>query len=560
MKKGLSSIHILYIFLFVSGSVYGVGERTIVLGGSNTWRMAEFRNGITEAGSVRPHPVLVLSSATGTSTAGYSAAAGVLGTFVPLAESAHDLLISFDERDTNLYRDRIGHYRVNASSGVEAADRRFARAGNGAVLFGGNGSVTVEPQSRNSLFASGNRIGDFTIEFWLYPLNMENGEQILLWAGTNTDNSFQRIHCTVSRNRLRWSFTNFFMSARDSSYINIEFSGNAPVIPKTWSHHLIRFDSATGMVEYLVNGSSEAIVYATATGRENSEVFRPVTGNNGIFRLGERFTGLMDEFKIHNVFAGRSSIQRYPSSGGRMQTRAIDLGGNTGSIVKVDVTGGRVSIRGNASNEFRQNGRFRFSDDAEMNFFIRASENPYLLGEKPWISFTPGLNISDVRGRYVQIAADFYPSADGESSPYLEEIRIVYMPGEPPLPPGNLTAVAVDGGVLLRWRHSPNSSTAGYLVYYSTVRGELFGNDALLGSSPIDAGYRNSLFIDGLNNGTLYYFRVAAYDLEGGRGQGTRNFNAGEFSAEVTARPLAGLSLSEMFPQGFSASEVNRLR
>jgi hypothetical protein len=258
-------IKALYIFLVVSGSVYGVGEKTIILGGSFTWRTAEFRNGITEAVSVRPHPVLLLSSAAGISTTGYTQATGVLGNFTPLTGSSHDLSISFDETNTGLYKDITDRYKVSASYGIEASDRNFARAGNGAALFTGSSPLTVQPQSSDSLFASGNRIGDFTIEFWLYPLHLENGEQVLSWVSVNSNNSIQRIQCIASRNRLRWSFTNFFSSVSGSSHINIEFSGNAPVIPKTWSHHLVRFDSVTGMVEYLVNGSSESIIYATAS-------------------------------------------------------------------------------------------------------------------------------------------------------------------------------------------------------------------------------------------------------------------------------------------------------
>jgi hypothetical protein len=94
---------------------------------------------------------------------------------------------------------------------------------------------------------------------------------------------------------------------------------------------------------------------------------------------------------------------------------------------------------------------------------------------------------------------------------------------------------------MLRWRNSPDINTEGYLVYYSDVRGEFFGEDALLGPSPIDAGKRNNLFIDGLKNGTLYYFRIAAY-IQGER-SGAPARLTGEFSREVTARPLTGLTL-----------------
>ena len=545
MKKRLLFIHILYIFLLVSGSVHGVGERTVLLGGDTAWKIAEYRNGVAEVTAVRPYPVLALCSSTGVAAAGYSAAAGVSGNYISLTESALDMSLSFDAGDTGLFRDSVGNYKVIVSSEIEAVDRRFARAGTGAALFGetnifsnaGSAPLIIKPYSRNALFAPGNRIRDFTLEFWLYPLTLENGEQILSWVSSkplNGNYAIQRITCVASKNRLKWSFINFFTST-GGQHINVEFSGAAPVVPKTWSHHLVRFDAATGVIEYIVNGSGEAIAYTTPTGREGGEVYTPVAGNNGVFMIGEHFMGLMDEFKIHSVCAGRSSLQKYAPSGGRVETAAIDLGDNNSGVLRIDVSGGRTGV----NSEFRENGRFRFRDDSEMQFFIRASENPYRLNENTWSSFIPGADIAaDIHGRYVQIAVDFYPSADGETSPYLDELRVIYMPGRPPLPPGNLTASAVDSGVLLRWKHSPDVKTSGYLVYYSSVRGELFGEDSSFGASPIDAGKRNSLLIDGLKNGTLYYFRVASYNDV----SGSADRNVGEFSREVTARPLAGIS------------------
>ena len=551
MKKILFCIFILYFFLIVSGSIFAVGERVVSLGGANSWNLAENRQSVTEVRQLRPYPVLVLASSAVSQIAGYSAAAGVLGNFAPLSESVLDLSVSFDERETGLFRDAAGNYRLMTPPDIESVDRTFARVGLGAALFGRSGAfsnmgpVVVHPQSRGALFSPGSRVRDFTIEFWIYPQNMENGEQIFSWMSTKTINgnqSVQRITCTASRNRLRWSFANFFTSANNSAHIDIDFSGSGVVVPKRWSHHLIRFDANTGLLEYIVDGSSEAIVYATASGRESSEVYTPVIGANGSFLLGERFVGMMDEFKIHSAFVQRSSINRYTNAGGRMETRAIDLGENASGVLRINAAGGRTytgTVSGSAPrNEFRENGRFRFSDNCEMNFFIRASENPYLLNANKWVNFVPGEEVTGVSGRYVQIAVDFYPSGDGESSPYLENLQIVFMPGEPPMPPHNLTAAALDGAVQLRWRHSPSPNAVGYYVYYSSVRGEFFGGDAASGPSPINVGRTNNIVIDGLRNGSLYYFRVAAYDLL--TGEVTRN--VGEFSAEVTARPLAGLS------------------
>jgi hypothetical protein len=88
---------------------------------------------------------------------------------------------------------------------------------------------------------------------------------------------------------------------------------------------------------------------------------------------------------------------------------------------------------------------------------------------------------------------------------------------------------ARDGAVDLSWRPSPDSDVAGYLVYYGQSSGEYLGDDAILGASPINAGRRTSIRIDGLENGRLYFFALAAYD---------NAMHIGEFSQERAARPL----------------------
>jgi hypothetical protein len=290
------------------------------------------------------------------------------------------------------------------------------------------------------------------------------------------------------------------------------------------------------MIEYVVDGRAQAIEYAALPGREGGEVYTPITGKGGNFSLGSRFAGLLDEFRIYGACADQPSLQKYPRSG-RMETRPIDLGEGNSEIINVQARGGRTVAAARGSAEFQENGRFRFSDDSALQSFVRTSENPYSWDNSPWRAFTPGAAFSDpVRGRYVQLAVNFYPSAGGLNSPYLEDIRITYMPGEPPMPPSSFTAIASDGGVQLRWKSSPSMDTEGYLVYYGTVKDNFFGEDAALGASPIDAGKQNSLFINGLKNGVLYYFRVAAYNR-----RNSGSLHVGDFSREVSARPLEGL-------------------
>jgi len=511
---------------------------------------------IIEAGSLRPNPVLTLAATNNSANISYH-------------RPSLDLSISFNESQPRFFRDRLNNYRLSVSGELQSVDRRFARGGSGAALFNGamnapnTGPLVIQPQSRNALFSPGNHLGDFSFEFWLYPLNMENGEEILLWTSSRRipgqqafgtlaarggmgDVSFQRITGEVSRNRLQWSFVNFFVSPDGVSSINLNFTGNTPIVPRTWSHHLIRFDSDTGMLEYLVNGRTEAIVYATSSGREGGTVYTPIIGEGGSFILGRSYTGIMDEFNIHNAFIDRFSFQKYAPSGGRIETGAIDLGIGNRGVLRVDASGGRASRHSSRTiNEFRENGRFRFPDDSEMHFFIRSSNNPFLWNDNDWVSFIPGADIPvRTSGRYVQIAVEFFPSADGETSPYLEQLSIVFLPSEPPMAPRGLTAMAADGGVYLRWRSSPSQNTAGYIVYYGTESGVYFGRSALLGPSPIRIGDRNSIFIEGLRNGTLYFFSVAAYKHKDSAG--LSGYQIGDFSREVTARPLAGLPLPQL--------------
>jgi hypothetical protein len=262
-------------------------------------------------------------------------------------------------------------------------------------------------------------------------------------------------------------------------------------------------------------------------------VYTPLLGEDGSLTLGGRFMGLLDEFKIHSRLAAVSGLGKYPPEGGRVESRPLDLGEGNSGILRVEASGGRAAGSSREGrNEYRRNGDLRFPDEAALHFSIRAADSPYQWTGAEWRPFWPGRTLpEDIRGRYVQVAVEFYPSGSGESTPYLEELRIVYRRDDPPFPPSFLSAIPRDGAVELSWRASLEKDVEGYLVYYGSAPGEYFGGEALQGRSPLDAGNRTSLRVEGLKNGTLYYFAVAAYDRKA-------PYHPGEFSREVTARPL----------------------
>jgi hypothetical protein len=463
-----------------------------------------------------------------------------------------DLYLSFDEGSPERFMDYYGHYDVTISPVLEAAGDS-ARRGSGAVSFsGGDGSrfsaFTQETVSLNSnregplvirprssaLLAPGNHLSDFSIEFWLCPISLENGEQILAWYSSYPEGRgnyiFQRIQCTVSRNRLQWTFSNFFFDPMGNIPAKNTFTLiSPPILPKTWSHHLIRYNADLGLLEYLVDGRQETLDYTTSTGREWGDVYTPIIGEDASLVLGNHFTGLMDEFRIYSQYLETPILTKYAPWGGRVESQTLDLQSVQSRLVMLEARGGKVSGPGNIRNDYTGTDSFRFEDHSELRFYVRLSNNPYQLNDKPWIPVQPWIQLPETyTGRYVQIAVEFFPSADGETTPYLEELNLVYRTTEAPPPPSLVTAQARDGAVELSWRQVANNNLGGYLVYIGTSQETYFGAAGI--SSPVDAGNRTSMRIEGLQNGVLYFFAVASYDKVYGI--------PGDFSREVASRPM----------------------
>ena len=546
----------LYIFFLLAGSVYGIGEKTISLGSASSWGLMEKRRGISEASLIRPQPVLVLNNS--------------LRDQNPDGVVSPDLHLSFDEARPIYFRDSLGRYEVSVSPELGLVTEPYSRIGRGAALFNGKtgrgvsgGPLELRP-GKDALFAPGSYIRDFSLEFWLYPQNLETGESVLSFTASRPDGNGvfinQEIQCIASKNRLFWKFGNFFFAPGEKERKSISISG-PPVLNRVWSHHLIRFDADLGLLEYLVDGRLEAVDYATSTGREGGEVYTPVVGENCRLDLGPRFSGMIDEFRIYKGSLNKVMLAKYPAHGGRVETRTLDLGSEYSRLLKIEAFGGRTGIlpppaaaykaaashtadaAGAFRNEYSGNAPLKYPDHSEIRFYARISNSPYLWNDVPWILVEPGKELTEgFRGRYMQIAADFYPAANGEVSPYLSELRIIYNAAEAPPPPTQLMAVAKNGAVELSWKESPSRNVGGYMIYYGNEKGEYFGSSAVLDSavrpSPIDVGSRTTVTIEGLSNGVLYYFTVAAYnkpDLPDALPE------PGEFSREAAARPLAAL-------------------
>lgn len=438
------------------------------------------------------------------------------GTDLAIAAAAYragpdtDLLLHFDapgERPWGPYLPAApGSYRVSAG-----------KLGRGAAFFDGRESPIALRPGKGALLGENSEFRDFTVEFWLKPTDVRDGETVLSWQASRWIGGklvSQELSCGLSKGKLQWRIVNLF-SPQGGGATSYVLTGRAYLVPKSWSHHLLRFDFSTGLVEYLLDGTSEAVAYATASGREGTGVHVPRVGTPGELKLGKDYSGSMDELRITGAFVEKPQLRSYADSGARAESPIIDLK-YPGSRLK--------SVEASALTEPGQG--MEFLARAANSYADWESESP------PWLAFVPGKPLpAELRGRYVQIACNLYPDGSGATSPRLSGLVLTYREELPPPPPARVVAVPGDGEILVSWTRAPDPALSGYRVYYGESPREYFGSGAGPGPSPIDVGDATSIRLDGLTNGKLYYVAVSAYG-PGGADQES------EFSAEASARPL----------------------
>ena len=247
------------------------------------------------------------------------------------ADPAVDLLLHFNRAPLI---DDAGNYLVEAPH-METTGR-VRKLGSGAGVFRRSNSVSLVP-GEHSLFSRGRSWGDFSLEFWLYPAALEDGEVVLSWKGAEGSNGRiipQMIRSSVLDRRLTWEFSNIFTDFLDPKR-TVKFEGITRLIPREWNHHLVRFDGETGLIEYLVNGNPEAVVYASESGEEDGSVFLPAIGTYSTepVRIAPFFTGFLDELRLTRHFVEEPALERYSGVSGTVVTRPLDLG-YSGSLLK----------------------------------------------------------------------------------------------------------------------------------------------------------------------------------------------------------------------------------
>jgi hypothetical protein len=424
-----------------------------------------------------------------------------------------DLLVHFDREGEG---EATGNYRLDRGRASLSPEVRVL--GEAAAGFNGErAGVRLAPQP-GALLARGTLWEDFSIEFWLRPSQASDGEEVLSWSGSRWREGRlkpQELRCLVRSRRLIWEFVNFF-GGQQEAQTSIRLEGISPLVPRSWHHHLLRFDSASGLLEYLVDGVPEAVAYARA-GPEGPPL-EPYTGeaDSAPLLVGRGYTGFLDELRISRSFVEHPVLTRYDGRAGVAVSAPLDLG----------YTGTRLK---------RVEAVYEAKGDSDVFFYYRLADrltSDQL--ESDWVQFRPGDELPRALGRYAQLRVELFPDGRRSLSPQLSELRLVYEQDLPPAPPAGVLATAGDGLVRLRWKPVREEDVRGYLVYYGQAPGTYHGTDADRGPSPIDTGAATELELEGLENGRLYYFAVVCYDS-------TVPPHRSAFSKEVSARPSGAL-------------------
>lgn len=427
--------------------------------------------------------------------------------------SETDLLLDFEDSQI---QDSAHNYEIVSNSSIR---KEYKFMGDYISIFQGKGGISLRG-NQNAIFGKSGLTGSFLIEFWLNPSIVENGEILLSWRSSRTVANYplyQMIRSSFQNNHLVWNFTNVFNGYTENGG-EISLQSYRTIIPNKWAHHELRFNEETGFLEYRIDGRLEDLRYVTTNQKERGgSVYQMELGVVANLEICPLFNGFLDDFRIQKGTKSESAellrYDLYKNQSGRFESEPILIS-----------QGASLNYIEAIVDEKPQ---------TDIAFYVRSGDNFYnWTDDFPfWKKVNLNEQVQDVNGFYFQVAADFFPDGNGDESPSITEISLIYTEFEPPLPPYQVFASAGNGEVTLNWTYSVDSSAQGYLVFYGERPGEYLGQVAVQGSSPIDVGNKNSFTLTGLKNGKIYYFVIASYFEK-------NNKIVGDFSKEVYARPM----------------------
>ena len=425
------------------------------------------------------------------------------------------LLMHFNEVEEY---DSTGRCKV---TNLSVSDK-VKKLGRGSGVFNAGGKALILDTQGKSFFPEKIYSGDFTFDFWLLSRNAADGENYFLYENyTDAGGKVlpQLFRSYLEDRRITWEIKNLFLPF-DKEAFSLVLKGKKRIIPGTWSHHLLRYSSDTGMLEYLYNGVPEAVAYVNREGRETGHTYPFYAGESSIIEIGKNFTGAVDEFRIQGEWIENVCLSSIGHFSGTFITDLIDLKHSKSEIFNIDF-------------------KDTVPPGTDIKYYYHISDSPVspVLDSAVWKEIlSENQRISG--GRFFFIKGILYSDGSKNISPEVNWIKIRYDEKSPPPPPSVVRAEVLENKLKLRWSKVPDSDIDGYLVYIGEKPGKYFCPDDESICSPVDAGLKNSILIDNLVNGKIYYIAVSSY-YKTASPVGNIIKKGGNFSSEISARPSA---------------------
>jgi len=423
------------------------------------------------------------------------------------------LLLHFNEKREY---DSTGRFEIG-EKGVPVSGK-IKKLGKGAGFFNGGEKPVVLNSVKEGFFPDRVYSGDFSVEFWLYTQNASDGETIFLYENyTDTGKIIlpQLFRCYIEDRKVFWQMKNLFLP-EDKKPFNLLINGKKRLIPKKWSHHVIRYKAEQGILEYLIDGIPEAVEYVNREGNEAGGSYPFYSGKRSRIVMGENFTGALDEFRIKSEWINNFNLSRFDRLEGYFNTGMIDLKHSKSEVFSVECLD-------NVPEGTDINYHYILSD---------SPENPDI--NSPMWKILPMGKVRISGGRFLFIKGTLFSDGEKQISPSVNRINIKYDERRSPPPPSMVKAELSDRKLKLRWSDVPDTDIDGYLVYIGEKPGKYFGTGKI--NSPIDAGLSNSMVIDNLENGRIYYIAVLSY-YNTASSVGSIIKKGGIYSKEISARP-----------------------
>ena len=412
VRKQSRSGTIFLCLLLLASPLFAL-EKSIELGKANLWGEMQAMEGVTAVPGRWGFQDLALTSAE----------------YAP--DASTELLLHFDAPGT---ADATGTYTLTGSPPLIANEA--AALGSGGAAFTGDARVVgfTGPAGR-ACFLPALSGETSSIEFWLYPATLSNGESIISWTGfpgkaRGRHAGSCRKACSALSVTGNSSGTSRISSlSRRASGCPVDPGGDTAAPAPRMAPPPAAFRCPRGSSRIQAGRSARSNPAYHGHG-ERVGFHRRSQGGTGARRapvmLGAGFTGFLDELRVSrrvvddpvtSRFLGKDGLGHFTDPRSRLFLHA-HCPHRSGGLDALR-HGRGVLLQGSGPLE-REAVSWRATD---------------------WVPFTPGTDFKDtLKARYIQLRVELYPDGRRAVSPRLSDLTVVYEPNVPPAPPAGLVA------------------------------------------------------------------------------------------------------------------------